>query len=1143
MPDYDEGQVYDRDYVDNFSIKEFAVNDLMPKYFPDDVSHLTVGLEGMITDYVGTVTEDAFNAASTYLMETFPSRAQFSSSIYANAAIFQLSNAFSTPAQCEFLILLDTKDIKKNFIQKQGDRYKYFYIDKDTTFYVEDIPFTLDYDIAIKAKYLRTKNNVAEYIYSARYLTTGYKNSTSELNDPYIKARLSKNGYLALQVTMHQVERSYHYEELTDNTGISYPTIQVTYTDLLAGIDVLYKAPGDDDFNTQLTLKPKFSQPTREPFCYYKKIDDEKILLSFTTKDGYFQPKYNSEIKVITYTTLGEDGQFDSYSGDDVTITKNDDNYQYDYAWTITAKPVGSSYGAKNQISLDALKDLTIEGFSTANALTTNHDLDLYFNNFKNKYLSEVLFMKKRDDAVERLFSAFLYVKLDDYIYPTNTLTIDTNLYDFDYKEGGYYNMDPGYLFGYKTDDAYFTPIKYWDALDDRAYYMKGSNGVYYYYMNDEKTDPIVSLSEEEIQKRILAKDLIPGNQEWYKVNAQNYTLYDENGVVTGDYASTITEEELLVMFKNREVAYGRVENSGKLIEFLTDTDLEAAQRKNYIDYKPSWEKKNNKKVTYSEYVFEYSYDDYKEENNIDNRISVFDDDFESKIVGRSFVFTNPFLTSITKTSGLVAYYLTHISTDHLLDFMKQNDDDTFVQFITYTLHVNREIGTEKKYRLSLTLLPSVSIESESPLIQDNTVYDPTAVKDTDTQIDQFVHPTNGDELVPSLQTYNKELLKKNDLRVVLTFFEKNNEAEAGYMELVPTKVDKLTDQITFEGVFETDDYITNDNRFRAVHRCPYCGNVILNSANKNIENFDYFCDKCGSTFKEGIINIRETDDILLPITEADIKITILYRDSAEEITPTNNNFAQYNDTYKDYQWTNEYETILNPVTFIQPLNMVRGTIDYQDYYITGINAMDCYLYDVPMLKYSILAYRDEGMEVTDPMLSDDIGKFYQFIKQYKEHYDFLNIAKLKLRNATNIDMKFYNTYGRSTNFKIGDNKIAIDTNNISIAFDVWVVPNTDILDARSELKDYIKNYIESINTDGTNDLYISNLIRSIENDFPYVHHLEFKGINDYDTSFQSIKNEAISLTNLSKEERRHFVPELLVINKNNIILDVQEAE
>ena len=127
MPDYDEGQVYDRDYVDNFSIKEFAVNDLMPKYFPDDVSHLTVGLEGMITDYIGTVTEDAFNAASTYLMETFPSRAQFSSSIYANAAIFQLSNAFSTPAQCEFLILLDTKDIKKNFIQKQGDRYKYFY--------------------------------------------------------------------------------------------------------------------------------------------------------------------------------------------------------------------------------------------------------------------------------------------------------------------------------------------------------------------------------------------------------------------------------------------------------------------------------------------------------------------------------------------------------------------------------------------------------------------------------------------------------------------------------------------------------------------------------------------------------------------------------------------------------------------------------------------------------------------------------------------------------------------------------------------------------------------------------------------------------------------------------------------------------
>ena len=66
------------------------------------------------------------------------------------------------------------------------------------------------------------------------------------------------------------------------------------------------------------------------------------------------------------------------------------------------------------------------------------------------------------------------------------------------------------------------------------------------------------------------------------------------------------------------------------------------------------------------------------------------------------------------------------------------------------------------------------------------------------------------------------------------------------------------------------------------------------------------------------------------------------------------------------------------------------------------------------------------------------------------------------------------------------------------------------------------------------NDLFISNLIRCIENDCPYVHHLEFKGINNYTVDYQAIRNTAISLENLSKEERRHFVPEIRVVNTNN---------
>ena len=73
----------------------------------------------------------------------------------------------------------------------------------------------------------------------------------------------------------------------------------------------------------------------------------------------------------------------------------------------------------------------------------------------------------------------------------------------------------------------------------------------------------------------------------------------------------------------------------------------------------------------------------------------------------------------------------------------------------------------------------------------------------------------------------------------------------------------------------------------------------------------------------------------------------------------------------------------------------------------------------------------------------------------------------------------------------------------------------------------------------GANDLYISNLIREIENQFKVVHHLKFLGINDYDTSYQTISVKEPDLTKLTKEERRNYVPEVLVVEPENIQLSI----
>jgi hypothetical protein len=168
-----------------------------------------------------------------------------------------------------------------------------------------------------------------------------------------------------------------------------------------------------------------------------------------------------------------------------------------------------------------------------------------------------------------------------------------------------------------------------------------------------------------------------------------------------------------------------------------------------------------------------------------------------------------------------------------------------------------------------------------------------------------------------------------------------------------------------------------------------------------------------------------------------------------------------------------------------------------------------------------------------------DTDNFNIFVSRLTGSYNYLEECLTILRNNTHIDIKFYNTYGKSNNYYIGDNAELIDRVNMKIAFNVVVVDGTDDLTLRANLKNFIKSFIEEVNSTGNNDLYISNLIKAIENNFAEVHHLKFLGINNYTTDYQTISSRTVDINNLTKEERRRYVPEILVIDPNDIILNI----
>lgn len=1115
----------ERDYIDNFSTKELVVDQLVPKFFPDvPVSNLTTGTIGMIVELISTITEDSFNTGSSLVAESFPTRAKMDSSIFSNAAIFQFTNTFSVPSSCELILGIPEVDIRENFQRKPGSNYYYFYIDKDTVVEVEGKPFTLDYDIEVTSMY---KESEKGWIYTAKYITDEYKNSVSELRDPYVRLKKMKNGMVIFYVTARQYQRTVAYEPIVDNTTVNYPTINVTYSGKLAGFDVFYKGPNDTDYNTQLTPKVIYSIPSKEPFCYYKQIDDHTYQLSFTTKDAYFQPAFNSELKIVTYTTLGEEGNFEAYDGDIIEATKGT-NYEYENSWMLTARVLSAGVKGKEAIDIEGLRALTVEGYSTAKALGTENDLETYFKNYQYRYGNKMLFLKKRNDAVELLFSAFMLINKDNYIYPTNTLTMDTNILEFDYKSGGFYNLEPGYLFSYKEEDAFYIPVYYYITGTEEYYDSEG-----HYYDEKGERDEERDITDEQLQRRIQSKSVVATDKSYWmrsKTSVDHWNLHFENGSVD-ENTKPITTDEIMSLYHSGEISYGTHENGSREIDFLKDMDAENEAKIAYMDYYETYKEEQKKPtLTYNEYLFEYTFKEYKRERGIDNRLNVFDTNFENFKFKRKFMFTNPFIMTVTENTGLISYYQTFISKDAILDFVNQNDDDAFVQFIAYTFHMNRDISKDKKYHFYMTVTPSITQTEEAPYV--SKMYDP---------LDRSLFILSGDDDIPAIYKFKREILVENRFRIILTFSLEG--VDIGYYEMIPTSYDEDSDQYVFEGEIYTDDYITTENNFQIVHKCPHCGSIILNSSNFTNEGKKYFCDKCENYFDEGIVNIRETDTLMLPIDGINVKITTLFKDPQNDESPvTDNGFVQYHEQFQDYIWTNEYNTSTDPLTMIEPLDMVRSTIAYKDFYVHGVDAMDCTIQSIPLLKYSILAYKEKGMKVTDPLLRDDIGKFQYFMDSYLNNYELLREANRYL-GGMHIDCKWYNTYGKSTNYIIGNEDELIDTNNISIYLDVWLIANADKFDTDKRLRLFIKTYIETINEKGVNNLYISNLIRQIEQNFAQVDHLEFKGINDYDITYQSIENVSIDLEKLSKDQRRKFVPDILVINDANIFINYYQDE
>ena len=136
------------------------------------------------------------------------------------------------------------------------------------------------------------------------------------------------------------------------------------------------------------------------------------------------------------------------------------------------------------------------------------------------------------------------------------------------------------------------------------------------------------------------------------------------------------------------------------------------------------------------------------------------------------------------------------------------------------------------------------------------------------------------------------------------------------------------------------------------------------------------------------------------------------------------------------------------------------------------------------------------------------------------------------------MDIKLYNTYGRSSHVMIGEDNELLDTVNIGIEFDIWFVEGTDLDSSLPLVKNFIKENIETLNSNGLNNIYVSNLMRKLETNFSFIDHIRFVKINNYVSTYQTVRTNFTDLNELDVISRRKYVPEFMVVDINDIIIN-----
>lgn len=1180
-----------KSYENAAEIVDYWIKHVAPRYFDmANVNTYRAGTLGFINDVMSTTTEDTAHGMMIARREFYPNTAQYLKSLYKHAAARSMNAPMATPAQATILLMIQQSDILK-YGTDDGDLHT-FVLDDTFIAYVDDIPFMLDFPINI----LSVQRENGKYAHTTHY-DFYIDNSLVTSTERYLPNKVINykgTDYIVISAKMRQINKTYESQLVTSNTIVNTVTMDFSFDGSLANFEVFYK---ENDTTARVQLEKHMADSTipKVPFCWYTLVDDSTIRLTFPA-NAYFVPRLNSTISIEIATTLGSGGNFDSYESDIVSENAST-RFPYNGQVPVFGAVDGASTGGKDVLSKEDFREEVMRAYCTNNVFITNNDLQLYFDKLMIGTNDRFKFVKKRDDAFVRLYGAFLLMKdSGNNVVPTNTLDVYLDplqaANDFDiYSEAvKRYIIRPGALFTYKasadeSDKYEVVRIRTREISDDLSDY-DNEQGVMvctkcgYHYTGE------LPIPEDYICPVCEAKATDFVNNKFIFTNPYLISVSIDN-FMAGYFLNSVEAYHAL--------AYTAV-NDLSIVQFIArhfKVERNAIAGENFYRFSvalsPSIDDIN------METIFQQRDDIIIAKHNGYVKAITFDEDavYAHIVYTDDPTSTDPIPEEEKEETIQISSYISKVDQYFYICpecgyRMTEDEWNTLKE---------KNFLDEEGNPIHCDHCPTDDPEKIPPLVADfvRTYIDYDYFPGFNMNFSVGNHITKNDVIA------NAKPKDLGRIRIMMDLGDVMSSSARRYipMTLEEAHVDSTTttNYFIFSAYISTDDmvdskhimsiengYVMTDGSSGKNHSLSipidnlpmklhafyeYREEDELNEATRNPRHdYSSFNYVSGFTFTN-TYELFDGDYITLmkSLDNARGFLDALERPTEPE-PPDPNPDPEPDPNHPDHEIGDRPQD--KTKIFLRDYEHLKFRVDVDDDRYNGnwltvdpepgtelpgeggdgdgesggdggggsiINPPPVYPPEEGEYGDNFIYHLRNCPFVAANWIKLDENEAY-FIDRITSHYAEIEKVSINLENAFSIDMKFYNTYGKSKFYKIGNSSSLsiLDSVNITMNFGAAVVFPTTIDVFRDNFRSFVTSKVEATDDMVGNgiDLYVMNIIAGAKTNFDEIAYLEYYGINQYDYSAQriTIMSDDEILQTVSADS---FVPEFLNIIRETV--------